>query len=827
MAQIFLNNASNTISADINASDTTVSLANATSFDDPGSDWYLGTLVEVTGGEETAWEIVKVTAKSGSDLTIERGQEGTLARSWTSGTLFAARLTAAPLNTVATAVQPGDLAEVATSGAYSDLSGTPTLGTAAATDSTAYATSTQGGKADTAVQPGDLADVATSGAYSDLSGTPTLGTAAATDSTAYATSTQGGKADTAVQPGDLAEVATSGAYSDLSGTPTLGTAAATDSTAYATSTQGGKADTAVQPGDLADVATSGAYSDLSGTPTLGTAAATDSTAYATSTQGGKADTAVQPGDLASGTITAATGNVDLTGTNGQVLTVDASGNIAPATPEPGGAAKLSDLSDVDESTDSASDGDILVYRTAGGDFVLEAKPAAGSNPAAADITDATADGIALITSADANPFTDADEAKLDGIEDGANVVSETGIPNNSVVRYDGTTGKAIQSSGIEIADEADNVIQVTATAPASDTIHFAANPGVNDTGFLFGKTTAAIHTSQGAYTAHFIGPTGGAYNHAAGFQAGESGAEITHFYNVAGAHLLRIDTTDDEELEIKGSDATSDVQQWYLTLGADPFMVFGGTAAQRVGSNELTIVGSGEFTTGLTVGGDTVLAAGDDASSLGSGAAADGHVLTADGVGGAAWEAISGGGTVMSVAVSGSDGIEVDSGSPITSSGTIALGINAATLRSTLNVEDGATADQTAQEIATAIDADATAETTLKSALGLGTAAYEASTAFEPADADIAKTDVAETWTASQRFSAGGSVDVVAEGTLGSAKTITFQVVRTQCSARVAARRSHSLAARMSPETFCTFRMRRMGRACLVRCDCYVRQNDQ
>jgi hypothetical protein len=62
------------------------------------------------------------------------------------------------------------LATVATTGAYSDLSGTPTLAT-----------------------------VATSGAYSDLSGTPTLAT-----------------------------VATSGAYSDLSGTPTLGTAAALD-----------------------------------------------------------------------------------------------------------------------------------------------------------------------------------------------------------------------------------------------------------------------------------------------------------------------------------------------------------------------------------------------------------------------------------------------------------------------------------------------------------------------------------------------------------------------------------------------------------------------
>jgi hypothetical protein len=47
-------------------------------------------------------------------------------------------------------------------------------------------------------------------------------------------------------------------------------------------------------------------------------------------------------------------------------------------------------------------------------------------------------------------------------------------------------------------------------------------------------------------------------------------------------------------------------------------------------------------------------------------------------------------GTVTSVAVSGSDGIEVDSGSPITTLGTIALGINKATLLAHINVEDGA-----------------------------------------------------------------------------------------------------------------------------------------
>ena len=97
------------------------------------------------------------------------------------------------------------------------------------------------------------ATVASTGSYTDLSNTPTLGTAAATDSTAYATAAQGTLADSAVQPGDLATVATTGAYSDLTGKPTLGTAAATDSTAYATAAQGTTADT--NDGDIDDLYT--------------------------------------------------------------------------------------------------------------------------------------------------------------------------------------------------------------------------------------------------------------------------------------------------------------------------------------------------------------------------------------------------------------------------------------------------------------------------------------------------------------------------------------------------------------------------------------------
>ena len=50
------------------------------------------------------------------------------------------------------------------------------------------------------------------------------------------------------------------------------------------------------------------------------------------------------------------------------------------------------------------------------------------------------------------------------------------------------------------------------------------------------------------------------------------------------------------------------------------------------------------------------------------------------------FQTLSTGGTVTSVAVSGSDGIEVDSGSPITTSGTIALGINATSLSTHLGL---------------------------------------------------------------------------------------------------------------------------------------------
>jgi len=56
--------------------------------------------------------------------------------------------------------------------------------------------------------------------------------------------------------------------------------------------------------------------------------------------------------------------------------------------------ELADLEDVDSTVGSPSDGKIMVYRDAGTDWILEDKPAGGSNPAMNDLTDVTISAVA-------------------------------------------------------------------------------------------------------------------------------------------------------------------------------------------------------------------------------------------------------------------------------------------------------------------------------------------------------------------------------------------------------------------------------------------------
>jgi len=108
---------------------------------------------------------------------------------------------------------------------------------------TYFATSTQGSLADSAVQPGDLATVATSGSYNDLLNTPTLFDGTYANLTGKPTLFDGEYASLANKPALF-----DGTYANLTGKPTLGTAAATNANAYATAAQGLLADSAIQSG---------------------------------------------------------------------------------------------------------------------------------------------------------------------------------------------------------------------------------------------------------------------------------------------------------------------------------------------------------------------------------------------------------------------------------------------------------------------------------------------------------------------------------------------------------------------------------------------------
>lgn len=142
----------------------------------------------------------------------------------------------------ATAVQPGDLATVATTGAYSDLTGTPTIPTA-----TSDLTNDSGFITLSDVPAQVNADWNSSSGASEILNKPTIPTVDQTYNSASTNAQSGvavagalatkqdtisdlstirsGAADgaTAVQPGDLATVATTGDYDDLSNKPTIPT----------------------------------------------------------------------------------------------------------------------------------------------------------------------------------------------------------------------------------------------------------------------------------------------------------------------------------------------------------------------------------------------------------------------------------------------------------------------------------------------------------------------------------------------------------------------------------------------------------------------------
>ena len=102
MAVKFANNVSTSLSAAINATQTTISVADASGLPTLSSGDYMYLTIDTDTNSPTI-EVVKVTAISSNDLTVVRGQDGTTASSFSNGTKIELRVTAAALDDISSA----------------------------------------------------------------------------------------------------------------------------------------------------------------------------------------------------------------------------------------------------------------------------------------------------------------------------------------------------------------------------------------------------------------------------------------------------------------------------------------------------------------------------------------------------------------------------------------------------------------------------------------------------------------------------------------------------------------------------------------------------
>ena len=128
MAVKFANNVSTTLSAAINATQTTISVADASGLPTLSSGDYVYLTIDTDTTTPTI-EVVKVTAVSSNDLTVVRGQDGTTASSFSNGTKVELRVTAAALDDISSAADTESVS----------ISGDTMTGTLALTDDTAIA----------------------------------------------------------------------------------------------------------------------------------------------------------------------------------------------------------------------------------------------------------------------------------------------------------------------------------------------------------------------------------------------------------------------------------------------------------------------------------------------------------------------------------------------------------------------------------------------------------------------------------------------------------------------------------------------------------------
>jgi len=352
-----------------------------------------------------------------------------------------------------------------------------------------------------------------------------------------------------------------------------------------------------------------------------------------------------------------------TPTDNQILRYDSTSTNWQFEDLPGGTVAA--LSDTDVS--AIANKDVLVYNSTSGNWV--SRPLAIS-----DITN-------LQTSLD---------AKLESSDINVSALSDTTITStvdDSFLVYDSSDSKWKNEGPSTVRTTLDLVVGTNVQAQNSNLddlsgISFTAkaNQAIVINGTADGLTTA--HRNVGALTSVTISGDD-EFSILKTVASGSTGDSNTFSLSLNAAntrtHLgLGALATQDTITESQITDLQS-----YLTAETnDLSTAVTGTLGTGNGGTGLTAIGTA----------NQVLAVNATATAL-------------------EYQTLSTGGTVTSVSVSGSDGIEVDSGSPITSSGTIALGINATSLSTHLGL--GTAATTAATDYATAAQG-ATADTALQ-----------------------------------------------------------------------------------------------------------------
>ena len=225
---------------------------------------------------------VDITQLQGLEVPLSVEQGGTGARTAGAALSNLGAATAAQGALAESALQTSDVATVALTGSYNDLSDKPTAGTGDVVGPTS----------------------ATDGAVALFDGTTgrllkdgvVLGSAATTSSSDYATAAQGALADSALQSSDIGvsvQAYNANTVVDASYVHTDNNYTTAEKTKLSGIAEGAEVNV------NADWNASSGDAQILNKPTLGTAAATASTDYATAAQGTKADTAYGWGNHAS------------------------------------------------------------------------------------------------------------------------------------------------------------------------------------------------------------------------------------------------------------------------------------------------------------------------------------------------------------------------------------------------------------------------------------------------------------------------------------------------------------------------------------------------